>query len=173
MFLIAFVISSLMGVSTGFTSVSKTMPLHITSSAFSEGQSIPEKYTCDGQNVSPPIKWSGAPANTKSFAVICEDPDAPSGIFTHWLLYDLPGRTNELAEASSGDGREGVNDFDKKGYGGPCPPPGRAHRYFFRVYALDMESLGAAGLSKDHITAAMKGHILAEGQVMGRYARKK
>src|SRR3954454_11468424 len=109
MFLIAFVISSLMGVSTGFTSVSKTMPLHITSSAFSEGQSIPEKYTCDGQNVSPPIKWSGAPANTKSFAVICEDPDAPSGIFTHWLLYDHPGRTNELAEASSGDGREGVN----------------------------------------------------------------
>lgn len=148
------------------------MKLDVSSGAFSEGQSIPEKHTCDGQNVSPPIKWSAAPANTKSVAIICEDPDAPSGTFTHWVLHDVPGTTKELAEGSSGVGKEGMNGFGKKGYGGPCPPPGGAHRYFFRVYALDTESLGNAGASKEDVTAAMQGHILAQGQVMGRYKRK-
>jgi len=149
------------------------MALQVRSSAFSEGQSIPEKYTCDGQNVSPPVEWNGAPANTKSIAVICEDPDAPSGIFTHWVLYDLPGTTKELAEGSSGGGKEGANGFGKNGYGGPCPPPGAAHRYFFRVYALDTASQGNAGSSKEDVTAAMRSHILAEGQLMGRYKRNK
>jgi Raf kinase inhibitor-like YbhB/YbcL family protein len=151
----------------------KNMALHVTSSAFSEGQSIPEKHTCDGQNVSPPIKWSGAPANTKSVALICEDPDAPSGMFIHWILYDVPGKTTELSEGSSGNGKEGLNGFGKKGYGGPCPPPGGPHRYFFRLYALDLDSLGNGGSSKENVAAAMKGHILAEGSLMGTYKRKK
>ncbi len=149
------------------------MKLDVSSSAFSEGQSIPEKYSCDGQDASPPIKWSGAPANAKSIAIICEDPDAPSGTFTHWVLYDLPGATKELAEGSSDGGKEGANGFGKKGYGGPCPPPGRPHRYFFRVYALDTPSLGDAGRSKEEVTAAMQGHILAQGQLMGTYKRNK
>ena len=147
------------------------MKLDVSSSAFSEGQSIPKKYTCDGQNVSPPIKWSAALANAKSIAIICEDPDAPSGPFTHWVLYDLPATTKELAEGSSGGGKEGVNGFGKKGYGGPCPPPGGAHRYYFRVYALGTASLGEAGRSKEDVTAAMQGHILAQGQLMGTYKR--
>jgi Raf kinase inhibitor-like YbhB/YbcL family protein len=151
----------------------KNMALQVTSNAFSEGQSIPEKYTCDGQNVSPPIRWSGTPENTKSIALICEDPDAPSGTFTHWVLYDLPGKTTELREGSSASGKQGVNGFGKNGYGGPCPPPGGPHRYFFRVYALDTESLGNAGSSKENLAAAMKGHILAEGSLMGTYKRKK
>jgi Raf kinase inhibitor-like YbhB/YbcL family protein len=148
------------------------MKLHVTSSAFSEGQFIPEKHSCDGENVSPSIQWSGAPANTKSIAIICEDPDAPSGTFTHWVLYDIPGTTKGLIEGSSGGGKEGVNGFGKKGYGGPCPPPGGAHRYFFRVHALDTASLGNAGSSKEDVTAAMQGHILAQGELMGRYKRK-
>ena len=149
------------------------MKLDVSSNAFSEGQSIPEKYTCDGQDVSPPIKWSGAPTNTKTIAIICEDPDAPSGTFTHWVLYDVPGTRKELAEGSSDDGKEGVNGFGKNGYGGPCPPPGRPHRYFFHVYALDTTSLGDAGRSKEEVTAAMQGHILAQGQLMGTYKRNK
>jgi Raf kinase inhibitor-like YbhB/YbcL family protein len=173
MFLIALLISSFLGINLSSQSAGKTMALNVSSSAFSEGQSIPEKYTCDGQNVSPPIQWSGAPEKTKSIALICEDPDAPSGTFTHWVLYDLPGTTKELAEGSSGEGKEGVNGFGKKGYGGPCPPPGGPHRYFFRIYALDTESLGNAGSSKEDVTTAMQGHVLAQGQLMGRYKRNK
>jgi Raf kinase inhibitor-like YbhB/YbcL family protein len=173
MFFTALVISSLLAMNLSSSAAGKTMKLDVSSSAFSEGQSIPEKYTCDGQNVSPPIQWSGAPANTKSIAIICDDPDAPSGTFTHWVLYDVPGTIKELAEGSSGNGKEGVNGFGKKGYSGPCPPPGGAHRYFFRVYALDTASLGNAGSSKEDVTAAMQDHILAQGQVMGRYKRKK
>lgn len=148
------------------------MALQVTSTAFSEGQPIPEKYTCDAQNVSPPLKWSGAPASTKSVVIIVDDPDAPSGTFTHWVLYDVPGNTAELSEGSSGGGKEGVTSFRKTGYGGPCPPSG-THRYFFRVYAVDSSSLGKAGLSKAEVMAAMKGHILAEGQLMGTYKRSK
>jgi Raf kinase inhibitor-like YbhB/YbcL family protein len=173
MFFTALVISSLLAMNLSSSSAGKTMKLDVSSSAFSEGKSIPEKYTCDGENVSPPIKWSGAPANTKSIAMIVEDPDAPSGTFTHWVLYDMPGTTKEFGEGSSGGGKEGVNGFGKKGYGGPCPPPGGPHRYFFRVYALDAPSLGSAGSSKEDVTAAMQGHILAQGQLMGTYKRKK
>lgn len=106
-------------------------------------------------------------------AIVADDPDAPSGTFTHWVLYDLPTKTAELTEGSSGGGKEGVNGFKKTGYGGSCPPPNGAHRYFFHVYALDIDSLGNAGFSKQDVTAAMKGHILAEGQTMGTYKRKK
>jgi Raf kinase inhibitor-like YbhB/YbcL family protein len=151
----------------------RPMTLHVSSSAFSEGKSIPQNYTCDGQNVSPPLTWTGAPTNTRSFVIIADDPDAPSGTFTHWVLYDLPAGATELKEAASGGGKEGVNDFGKKGYGGPCPPPDGPHRYFFHVYALDRGSLGSAGLSKQGVTAAMKGHILAEGQLVGTYRRKR
>lgn len=149
------------------------MALHVSSSAFSEGQPIPEKYSCDGRNLSPPLKWNGAPEKTKSLAIIVDDPDAPSGTFTHWVLYDLPAKTSELKEGSSGAGKEGVNSFKKKGYGGPCPPPNGAHRYVFHVYALDIDSLGKAGLSKQDVSAAMKGHVLAEGQLIGKYKRAK
>ena len=149
------------------------MALHVSSSAFSEGQPIPEKYSCDGRNLSPPLKWSGAPEKTKSLAIIADDPDAPSGTFTHWVLYDLPAKTSELKEGSSGSGKVGVNSFKKRGYGGPCPPPNGAHRYVFHVYALDIDSLGKAGLSKQDVSAAMKGHVLAEGQLIGKYQRAK
>jgi hypothetical protein len=172
MFFTAVVISSLLAINASSHSAGKTMKLDVSSSAFSEGQFIPEKHTCDGGNVSPPIQWSGPPANAKSIAIICEDPDAPSGTFTHWVLYDLPGTTKGLTERLSGGGKDGVNGFGKKGYGGPCPPPGRAHRYFFRVYALDTQSLGHAGSSKEDVTAGMQGHILAQGELMGRYKRK-
>ncbi len=104
---------------------------------------------------------------------MCEDPDAPSGTFTHWTLYNLPAAIIELTPGSNGGGNEGVNGFKKTGYGGPCPPPNGPHRYFFRVYALDIGSLGGAGLSRQEVDAAMKGHILAEGQLMGRYKRKR
>jgi Raf kinase inhibitor-like YbhB/YbcL family protein len=171
MFLVAVLISSWLGVNLIPSSAGKTMKLDVSSRAFAEGQSIPQKHTCDGEDVSPPMKWSGAPANTKSIAIICEDPDAPSGTFTHWVLYDLVGTTKELNERSSDGGKEGANGFGKTGYGGPCPPPGAAHRYFFRVYALDTPSLGGAGSSKEDVTAVMEGHILAQGQLMGRYKR--
>lgn len=149
------------------------MALHVSSSAFSESQPIPENYSCDGRNLSPPLKWSGAPERTKSLAIIADDPDAPSGTFTHWVLYDLPAKTSELKEGSSGAGKDGVNSFKKRGYGGPCPPPNGAHRYVFHVYALDIDSLGKAGLSKQDVSAAMKGHVLAEGQLIGKYKRAK
>jgi Raf kinase inhibitor-like YbhB/YbcL family protein len=151
----------------------KHMALHVTSTAFAEGQPIPEKYSCDGQNISPPLKWDGAPNNTKSVAIIVDDPDAPSGTFVHWVLYDVPGATTQLSEGSSGDGKEGVNGSGKTGYRGPCPPPGNAHRYYFHVHALDIESLGNPGMSKQEAIAAMKGHVVAEGQLMGRYKRRK
>lgn len=147
------------------------MAFQVSSSAFSESQSIPQKYTCDGQNVSPPLQWEGAPRNTRSFAIVVDDPDAPSGTFVHWVLYNLPASTSELKEGSSGGGQEGVNGFQKTGYGGPCPPPGRPHRYFFHIYRLDIDSAGNAGLSKQDLVAAIQGHILAEGQLIGRYKR--
>jgi Raf kinase inhibitor-like YbhB/YbcL family protein len=148
------------------------MPLQVSSPAFSEGHTIPTKYTCDGENVSPPLEWSGQPAATKSVAIICEDPDAPSGTFTHWVLYDMAGDTHRLEEGSSGNGKEGQNSFKQAGFGGPCPPAQDGpHRYVFRVYALDVESLGRPGMLQQEVEAAMRGHILAKGQLMARYQR--
>ncbi|MBV9084610.1 MAG: YbhB/YbcL family Raf kinase inhibitor-like protein [Acidobacteriaceae bacterium] len=149
------------------------MAIRVRSTAFSEGARIPEKYSCDGQNVSPPLDWSGIPENTKSAALVVDDPDAPSGTFTHWIVYDLPPNTTKLAEGSSAAGKEGVNGFGKTGYGGPCPPPGKPHRYYFHIYALDVASLGNAGLSRERFDAAIERHIVAEGQVMGTYKRGK
>ena len=147
------------------------MALQISSPVFSNGSTIPKKYTCDGQDVAPPLEWSGVPKQSKSVALICDDPDAPSGTFTHWVLYNIPASTQKLAEGAS-IGAAGVNSFGKSGFGGPCPPKkDHAHHYHFHVYALDVESLGPAGLSKEDALEAMNGHIVAEAEVVGIYKR--
>jgi Raf kinase inhibitor-like YbhB/YbcL family protein len=147
------------------------MALHVSSPAFANGAAIPRRYTCDGENLSPPLEWNGIPAGAKSIAVICDDPDAPSGPFTHWVLYDLPSSKARLAENES-TGRTGVNSFGHAKYGGPCPPKrDQAHHYRFHVYVLDVASLGAAGLSKEDALKAMRGHILADGELVGTYKR--
>ena len=156
----------------------KVMNLQITSPAFSEGQPIPAKYSCEGNDASPPLKWTNAPANTKSFALIADDPDAPVGTWVHWVLYDLPPNATELPEDvaktqfTSSGAKQGLNSWPRLGYGGPCPPPGKPHRYFFKLYALDTMLDLKPGATKKDVEAAMKGHILAEGQLMGRYQRK-
>jgi len=147
------------------------MALQVKSSAFSNGQPIPAKYTCDGGSASPPLEWTDAPSATKSFALICDDPDASADGFTHWVLYDIAATATGLAE-SAPTGTGGASSMKKPGYVGPCPPPGGPHRYFFRVYALDVASLGPAGLTKSAVLAAMTGHRVAEGQLMGTYQRK-
>ncbi len=149
------------------------MALQVRSKAFADGTVIPERYTCDGENVSPPLEWSGTPRGARSIAVICDDPDAPAGLFTHWILYDVPANVRTLAEGSPDGGKEGVNDFGELGYGGPCPPPNGPHRYFFHVYALAVDSIGPSRLSRQAVMTGMHGHILAEGQLMGRYRRKR
>ena len=151
--------------------------VRVTSSAFSEGNSIPALYTCEGNDVSPPLKWSGVPAETKSIALTCTDPDAPRGTFVHWVLFNLPPSTDGLPEGVTPDtvphgAVNGTNDFPKLGYGGPCPPRGGPHRYYFTVYALDTVLALPPGARLRDLTAAMEGHILAEGSLMGRYARK-
>ena len=159
------------------TKEESTMKLELTSSAFKEGDSIPTRHTCDGEDASPALRWSGVPAGAKSLALICDDPDAPSGTWVHWVLYDLPTSASELPEAVPASevtpqgAKQGTNDFRRLGYGGPCPPPGKAHRYFFKLYALDQLSNLKAGATKAQLETAMKGHILAEGQLMGTYKR--
>ena len=156
----------------------ETMSIQITSAAFAGGEPIPAKYTCDGNDVSPPLHWTNAPANTKSFALIADDPDAPVGTWVHWVLCDLPGDNNSLPEDVAktqnitGNAKQGVNDFRRSGYGGPCPPPGKPHRYFFKIYALDTMLDLKPGLTKKDLLKAMEGHVLAQGQLMGTYQRK-
>ena len=150
--------------------------LTVTSQAFEESAGIPAKYTCDGENISPPLAWQGAPQGTKSFAIISDDPDAPRGTWVHWVLYDLSATTNELPEAIAptekiaAGGTQGLSDFGKVGYGGPCPPGG-THRYYFKVYALDAMLNLEPGATKKELLQAMEGHVLAEGALMGTYAR--
>jgi Raf kinase inhibitor-like YbhB/YbcL family protein len=155
-----------------------TMSIQITSAAFVDGQPIPVKYTCEGQDMSPPLKWSNAPANTKSFALIADDPDAPAGTWVHWVLYDLPATATELAENTPksqqlpNGAKQGLNSWPHLGYGGPCPPPGRPHHYFFKIYALDqMLGLKSVATKKD-LLKAMEGRVLAEGQLIGTYQRR-
>ncbi len=153
------------------------MALKVQSSAFSQGGTIPKQYTCDGPDLSPPLSWTGTPEGTKSLALIMDDPDAPVGTWVHWVLYNLPASVHELAEGVPttetlpNGARQGRNDFRKIGYGGPCPPPGPAHRYFFKLYALDTELSLAPGASKGQLEEAMKGHILGQAELMGRYGR--
>jgi len=158
-----------------------TMALVLTSSAFSEGASIPEKFTCDGANVSPALTWNGAPASTQTFVLIADDPDAPAGTWVHWVLFNLPGKTNALPEnvardetlSTLGNAAQGRNDFKKIGYGGPCPPPGKPHRYFFKLYALDTSLDLHPGATKAQLEAAIHGHIVGSAQLVGTYARKR
>jgi Raf kinase inhibitor-like YbhB/YbcL family protein len=153
------------------------MALELKSSAFRPNAEIPRKHTCDGPDVSPPLAWSEPPAGTQSLALIMDDPDAPVGTWVHWVLYDLPADTRELAEGvpkeaelASG-ARQGRNDFGRLGYGGPCPPPGPAHRYFFKWYALDRKTGLKSGATKEELLRAMEGHILAQAELVGRYKR--
>lgn len=153
------------------------MALHITSPYFSEGEAIPKIFTCDAQDVSPKLEWNEPPANTESFALIMDDPDAPAGTWVHWVLYDLPADAKELPErvprqeqlASSA--LQGRNDFGKIGYSGPCPPPGKPHRYFFKLSALDTKLNLKSGATKAELERAMKPHILAQAELIGRYGR--
>ena len=152
--------------------------MQLTSTAFAEGEAIPAKYTCDGADVSPPLKWSGAPAGVKSFALIADDPDAPVGTWVHWVLFDLPAAAAELPEALPksqylpGGAKQGLNDFKHLGYGGPCPPAGKPHRYFFKLYALDRLLDLKPGATKKELERAIEKHTLAQGQLMGIYKRK-
>jgi Raf kinase inhibitor-like YbhB/YbcL family protein len=153
------------------------MTLQLTSSAFAEGQTIPAKYTADGENLSPPLTWSAPPAGTASHALICDDPDAPRGTWVHWVIFNLPGDLRELKEGVSAagalpkDARQGKNDFGNVGYGGPAPPSGKPHRYFFKLYAVDTQLELPAGATKDQVVTAIKGHALAEGRLVGKYQR--
>lgn len=145
--------------------------IQVASSAFAFGEMIPARYTCDGENLSPPLVWSGIPQDAKSVALIMDDPDAPAGTWVHWVLYDIPPKLEGLDEGSGETGVDGVNSWNNTGYGGPCPPPGNPHRYYFKLYALDTELYLQAGTPKADIEKAMQGHILAEGQLMGKYGR--
>lgn len=154
----------------------KNMQIEVKSSVFEEGGMIPKQYTCDGADVSPPLTWTSIPEGTKSIALICDDPDAPMGTWVHWVLFNLPAGVNELPENVPSEktletgGVQGTNDFGNIGYGGPCPPGG-THRYYFKLYALDRELNLHAGAKKKDLLKAMEGHIMAEGQLMGRYKR--
>ena len=152
------------------------MAFELRIGAFAQGALIPKRHTCDGEDLSPKLEWSGEPVATKSFALIVDDPDAPVGTWNHWLLWDLPASLRALPEKfRPGDtGVSGANDFGRAGYGGPCPPRGHgAHRYFFKLHALDVGSLKlAAGAKRDALDKALRGHVLAEAQYMGRYERK-
>lgn len=154
-----------------------TTTFALTSTAFKDGETIPAKYTDDGQDVSPPLKWTDPPKETESFALIADDPDAPRGTWVHWVAYRIPGQLRELKEGvpKSGETPDGVmqgtNDFGKTGYGGPAPPPGKPHRYYFKLYALDFTPRVEAGLTKEELLRAIEGHVLAEAQIMGTYGR--
>ncbi|MBI4496425.1 MAG: YbhB/YbcL family Raf kinase inhibitor-like protein [Chloroflexi bacterium] len=155
------------------------MSFDLMSSAFQMGQSIPARFTCDGHNVSPPLAWNGNPEATRALALIMDDPDAPGGVFTHWVLFNLPADLRGLAEAvppteQAPDGSmQGRNDFGKIGYGGPCPPEGSPHRYRFTLYALGRPLLLAPGASKSDLLEAMQGHILAQAELVGAYRRQR
>lgn len=153
--------------------------LEITSAAFSDGGPIPRGHTCDGADLSPPLGWTGVPESTKSFALIVDDPDAPGGTWVHWVLYGLPASVTSLPSgvptepeiAQPVTAKQGLNDFGRSGYGGPCPPEGPAHRYFFQLYALDADVDVPPGAAKGVLLRAMKGHVLEEARLVGRYGR--
>jgi Raf kinase inhibitor-like YbhB/YbcL family protein len=153
------------------------MTFELTSTAFVEGQAIPPKYTGDGEDLSPPLKWTDPPDGTRGLALVCEDPDAPRKTWSHWVIFNLPAESRELAEgmphlATLPNGTaQGVNDFGDVGYDGPAPPPGKPHRYFFRLYALDRKLALPADADQERLRRTMEGHILAESHLMGTYAR--
>jgi Raf kinase inhibitor-like YbhB/YbcL family protein len=154
-----------------------SMTLVLKSTVFAPGAEIPKKHSCEAADVSPALEWSGSPARTVSFALIMDDPDAPAGTWVHWVLWNLPASAHELPDAVAkqdqlGDGtRQGRNSSRKIGYNGPCPPPGKPHRYFFRLYALDEKLDLAPGASSSDLQAAMKGHVVGQAEYMGTYRR--
>ncbi|HUS57956.1 MAG TPA: YbhB/YbcL family Raf kinase inhibitor-like protein [Planctomycetota bacterium] len=157
----------------------KTATLVVASPAFKEGELMPKEFTADGENVSPPLAWSNVPDDAKSIALVCEDPDAPRGTFVHWVIFNIDPKASGLPRAVptaamlQGGAQQGRNDFGKVGYGGPAPPAGPAHRYYFKVYALDAPLALESGAKKEDLLSEIEGHVLAEGQVMARYGRSK
>jgi Raf kinase inhibitor-like YbhB/YbcL family protein len=146
--------------------------MRLASPAFDEGAAIPQKFTGDGMDVSPPLKWTDAPRETRSFALICDDPDAPRGTWVHWVLFNIPADAAGLEEGGRTDGaRHGKNDFGKLGYGGPAPPRGKPHRYQFKLYALDTTLDLPEGSTKQQVEGAIKGHVVANAPLMGTYGR--
>jgi Raf kinase inhibitor-like YbhB/YbcL family protein len=162
---------------TTTTTESRSAEIRLTSTAFEHGGRIPHVHSCEGDDVSPPFQWSGAPVSTRSYALVCEDPDAPRGTYVHWVLFNIPADAVELArgvptvpELPSG-ARHGRNTAGDTAYAGPCPPPGNPHRYFFRLYALDISLNLPAGTTKPELEKAMNQHIVAQGTLMGTYQR--
>jgi len=160
-----------------FSSTEQPMSLTISSPSFTNGDAIPKKFTCDGPDVSPQLTWTDPPAGTKTFALLADDPDAPAGNWNHWAMWNLPANVRSLPEGVKKnthlpDGSEqGMNDFHKPGYNGPCPPAGKPHRYFFKLFALDTKVSLNSEAGKPELEAAMKGHILAKAEWMGTYKR--
>jgi Raf kinase inhibitor-like YbhB/YbcL family protein len=155
----------------------QAMAFELTSSAFAQGETIPVKYTCDGDDLSPPLEWHDPPEGTQSFALVNDDPDAPVGTWDHWILFNLPGEAGSLPEGVPSDAelpdgsRQGQNSWRRPGYGGPCPPSG-THRYFFKLYALDTTLDLVSGVNKKQLLQAMEGHILGEAELIGVYSRQ-
>ena len=151
--------------------------LELKSPDFTASGNIPKQFTCEGANISPALKWNAPPAATQSFVLIADDPDAPVGTWVHWVVFDLPANLRALPqnfpknEQLADGSRQGRNDFGKIGYGGPCPPPGKPHRYFFKLYALDAKLNLMPGATKKDVERAMQGHILAQGEYIGRFSR--
>ncbi len=177
----SFIIGMMIGfqAQTNVTTKSEGKPMQISlkSSAFAEGEMIPKVHSSDGKDISPALSWSGVPSGCRSIALICDDPDAPVGTWVHWVIFNIPANATALPEGVPKDkvladaSRQGGNDFRRIGYDGPSPPAGPAHRYFFKIYALDTTLDLQPGVSKKELLKAMEGHILAEGQLMGKYKR--
>jgi Raf kinase inhibitor-like YbhB/YbcL family protein len=152
--------------------------LQLTSTAFKAGDRVPAQYTCEGKNISPPLQWTNAPAETKSFVLIVDDPDAPSGNWTHWLVFDLPPSATELVEGilksqlTPDKGKQGLNDFKVAGYGGPCPPAGKPHRYYFKLYALNAMLDLKPGAKRKEVESAMAKRIIAQAQLIAIFGKK-
>jgi Raf kinase inhibitor-like YbhB/YbcL family protein len=164
-------------IATDTAVVAQKQAIAVTSAAFQQGEPIPKRYSCDGDNISPALAWSVGPEGTKSYALVCEDPDAPSGMFVHWVMYNIPASERGLPEnVQKSDplpngARQGKNGARQTGYTGPCPPPGKPHRYLFRVFALDTEVNLTGDVDHDALLSAIQSHILAEGSLMGTYQR--
>jgi Raf kinase inhibitor-like YbhB/YbcL family protein len=171
-FLIVLFIFTLISLAGG-----EVMALQLESQNFNDGDYIPNKYTCKGENISPQLQWLDVPAQTKSFALICDDPDAPAGVWVHWVIYNIPAEKNNLAENMTkeellSDGaKQGINDSGGIGYDGPCPPPGKVHHYVFKLYCLDSVLSLRSGLTKQELLKEMEGHIIEEARLVGLFKR--
>lgn len=167
-FMISLMLLLSFGISQG------AIAMELTSSAFSNQGYIPSQYTCDGANISPPLAWQDFPSQTKAFVLIVDDPDAPAGVWVHWLVFNLPADIHQLQQHLTKlppGSKQGTNSFNERSYGGPCPPSG-IHRYFFRLYALDSMLSLAEGATRSQLDTAMRNHVLAETTLLGKYQRK-